>query len=281
MKKVQCVGAGFNPTQSSNSNLKPKTFEWSTEYQDIQVLIDDSILYANKIDKKFNQKRYGWVCESSAIVSKLTESLEDLYEVIIEEGEFEAIFTNNQKLLDIDDCFIYNSTGSNFPWIPMESWGMNDKINLCSMVASAKLACPGHQYRHEIAAKFKDKLDLFGGVCESPRIGISDNLKLKWNDKRSAICPYMFSIVMENESVPNYYTEKLTDCFATGTIPIYWGATNIEHKFDDRGIIVLDDKFDIDSLDANLYESMRTYAETNLETVRSLEMADDELYKKI
>ena len=281
MKKVQCVGAGFNPTQSSNSNLKPKTFEWSTEYQDIQVLIDDSILYANKIDKKFNQKRYGWVCESSAIVSQLAQSLEDLYEVIIEEGEFESIFTNNQKLLDIDDCFVYNSTGSNFPWIPMESWGMNDKINLCSMVASAKLSCPGHQYRHEIAAKFKDKLDLVGGACDSPRIGISNNLTLKWNDKRSAICPYMFSVVMENESVPNYYTEKLTDCFAAGTVPIYWGATNIGHKFDDRGIIVLDDKFDIDSLDADLYESMRPYVENNLETVRSLEMADDELYKKI
>jgi len=91
----------------------------------------------------------------------------------------------------------------------------------------------------------------------------------------------MFSVVMENESVPNYYTEKVTDCFAVGTVPIYWGATNIGHRFDDRGIISLDDNFDIDSLSADLYESMKPYIQNNLETVRSLEMADDELANKI
>ena len=281
MKKIQCVGAGFNPEQSSCSNLKPKTFEWSTEHQDVQVLMDNSILYANKIDKRFDQKRYGWVCESSAIVPQLEQSLEDFYEVILEDGEFEAIFTNNQKLLDVDERFVFNSTGSNFPLIPSESWGMNEKLKLCSMVAAPKLACPGHQYRHEIASKFKNQLDLFGGVCESPRIGISSNLNLKWNDKRSAICPYMFSIVMENESVPNYFTEKITDCFATGTVPIYWGATNIGHRFDERGIIVLDDTFNINSLSADLYESIRPYVQNNLETIKSLEMADDELANKI
>ncbi len=281
MKKIQCVGAGFNLAHSSNSNLKPKTFEWTSDHQDVQVLVDNAILYANKIDKRFDQKRYGWVCESAAIVPQLVGSLEDFYEVIIEEGEFEAIFTNSQKLLDIDDRFVYNSTGSNLPWIPVESWGLQDKLKVCSMVASPKLACPGHQYRHEIASRFKDKLDLYGGVHGSPRMGISDNLNLKWNDKRSAICPYMFSVVMENESVPNYYTEKITDCFAVGTVPIYWGATNIGHKFDDRGIIILDDSFDISSLDADLYESMKPYIQNNLETVRSLEMADDELASKI
>ena len=281
MKQIQCVGAGFNPDQSPCSNLKPKTFEWSSEHQDVQVLIDNSILYANKIDKRFDQKRYGWVCESSAIVPQLIQSLEDFHEVIMEDGEFEAIFTNNKKLLEVSDFFVYNPTGSNYPWIPQESWGIGEKLKLCSMVASSKLACSGHQYRQEIACKFKDKLDLFGGACDSPRIGISKDLNLKWNDKRSAICPYMFSIVMENESVPNYFTEKITDCFASGTVPIYWGATNIGHRFDERGIITLNDNFDIDSLSVELYESMRPYIENNLETVKSLEMADDELASKI
>ena len=149
------------------------------------------------------------------------------------------------------------------------------------MVASAKKMCPGHLYRHEIACKFKDKIDLFGGACGSERIGISDNLNLKWNDKRDGICPYMFSIVMENDSTQNYYTEKVTDCFAAGTVPIYWGSKSIGSIFDERGIIILTDDFDVSSLSEDLYKEMLPHVEKNLEIVKNLEMADDELRRKI
>ena len=279
--KLQCVGAGFNPDHSSCSNLKPKTFEWTTESQEHQVLIDNAILYSNQIEKESNQKRYGWVCESSAIVPQLISALEDFTDAIFEDGEFEVIFTNSQRLLDKDPRFMFNSTGSNLPWIPKESWGMHDKLKICSMVASAKVGCAGHQYRQEVACKYKDEIDLFGGACGSERIGMSSNLSEKWNDKRSAICPYMFSIVMENDSVPNYYTEKITDCFATGTVPIYWGATNIGDYFDERGIIRLTDDFTIDQLTPELYEEMLPYVGNNYAFVQSLEMADDELANKI
>ena len=86
---------------------------------------------------------------------------------------------------------------------------------------------------------------------------------------------------MENDSVPNYYTEKITDCFATGTVPIYWGATNIGDYFDERGIIVLDEDFDINKLTYELYEEMLPYVGNNYAIVQSLEMADDELANKI
>lgn len=279
--KIQCIGAGFNPEHSSCSNLKPKTFEWITESQEHQVLIDNAILYANRIEREPNQKRFGWVCESSAIVPQLVQALEDFTDAIFEDGEFDAIFTNNVRLLDKDPRFVFNSTGSNLPWIPKESWEIHEKIKVCSMVASAKVGCPGHNYRQEIACKYKEQIDLFGGACGSERIGISTDLNSKWNDKRSAICPYMFSIVMENDSVPHYYTEKITDCFATGTVPIYWGATNIGEYFDERGIIVLDEDFDINKLTYELYEEMLPYVGNNYAIVQSLEMADDDLARKI
>ena len=280
MKQIQCVGAGFDPSQSSCSNLKPKTFSWTTEPVDNQVLIDNAILYANKIERSSNQKSYGWVCESSAIVPQLIEGLKDFHEVIIEDGELEAIFTNDKTLLDLSDSFVHCSTGSNLPWIQEESWGIHEKLKLCSMAASPKVMCEGHQYRQEIACKFKESIDLVGGACDSERIGISSNLNQAWNDKRSAIVPYMFSIVMENVSSPYYFTEKLTDCFVTGTIPVYWGATDLG-EFDERGIIKLTDDFDIDQLSPELYQDMLPYAEKNYDVMKSLEMADDELANKI
>lgn len=279
--KLQCVGAGFDPNHSSCSNLKPINFEWTTETQSNQVLIDNAILYSTNIEKTENQKRYGWICESSAIVPQLVQALQDFKDAIFEDGEIDYIFTNDETLLESDGRFIFNSTGSNLPWIPKESWSIHDKTKICSMVASSKVMCSGHEYRQRIACLYKDMIDLYGGACQSERIGISTDLSSKWNDKRSAICPYMFSIVMENQSVPNYYTEKLTDCFASGTIPIYWGATNIGDYFDDRGIIKLDDNFNINDLTFSLYEEMLPYAGNNFGIVSDMISADDELFNNI
>jgi alpha(1,3/1,4) fucosyltransferase len=38
---------------------------------------------------------------------------------------------------------------------------------------------------------------------------------------------YKFAIAYENSAIRGYITEKLWDCFATGVVPIYWGAPNI------------------------------------------------------
>jgi|SRR5579862_49119 len=49
-------------------------------------------------------------------------------------------------------------------------------------------------------------------------------------DKIQTIKNYRFSICYENSSAcKGYVTEKIFDCFAAGSIPIYWGAPNIEH----------------------------------------------------
>ena len=46
--------------------------------------------------------------------------------------------------------------------------------------------------------------------------------------KLEALSRYTFSICFENAALNGYLTEKLFDCFAAGTVPIYWGATDIE-----------------------------------------------------
>ena len=66
----------------------------------------------------------------------------------------------------------------------------------------------------------------------------------------------------------------------TGTIPVYWGATDLG-EFDERGIIKLTDDFDIGQLSPELYQDMLPYAEKNYDVMKSLEMADDELANKI
>jgi hypothetical protein len=61
------------------------------------------------------------------------------------------------------------------------------------------------------------------------------------NDKTEALAPYMFSVVFENCRQDMYFTEKLIDCFLTGTVPIYWGPPRLEesHLFNNDGILYI------------------------------------------
>ena len=48
---------------------------------------------------------------------------------------------------------------------------------------------------------------------------------------------YRYSIDVENGIEPFYFTEKIMNCFAAQTIPIYLGATEIGRFFNPDGII--------------------------------------------
>ena len=47
----------------------------------------------------------------------------------------------------------------------------------------------------------------------------------------------MFQIAIENIILDTYFTEKLIDCFVTGTIPIYRGSRRVSEFFDADGIL--------------------------------------------
>ena len=48
---------------------------------------------------------------------------------------------------------------------------------------------------------------------------------------------YRYSVVIENQTSEFYFSEKILDCFAAETIPIYLGATQIDKFFNPEGII--------------------------------------------
>jgi hypothetical protein len=142
------------------------------------------------------------------------------------------------------------------------------------MIASAKQITKGHMIRHGYAERFKDHLDLFGGACGSPRLPDTDPTQ-PWVSKMYGLNDYMFSVVVENDFYDNYYTEKITDCFATGTIPVYLGSPTIGDVFNTNGIIQLNANFDISMLTTELYASKIDAVHDNLNRVLNLKMADD------
>jgi hypothetical protein len=277
MDTMQAIGAPFDVSQSSCSDLKPKLFSWTTENSDIKVFIDSAIAHGINYQKKPNEKKVAWICESRAIFHEFGIP-KDIFEKNLERicGSYDAIFFSDRDFNQKNQKLHFSFAGSNLPWI--EQPKIYEKSKLVSMIASPKKATIGHQIRHSIAERFKDTVDLYGGVLGSPRFGYE---KKPWGDKSIALNPYMFSIVIENDKYPTYFTEKLTDCFATGTIPIYWGTPDIGKYFNMDGIILLNSTFDISSLTPELYQSKMGAIKDNFERVNKMENADDVLYKLI
>lgn len=274
---VKGIGLPFPAEYSSCSNLATSKFKWTTLDSNTVVYIDDSIEHG-LLTPAFVGK-YGWLCESRQICDSIySKILNDLPKY---KKSFHKIFTCDESLL-ADPFFVYCPPGSNLPWTKLEEMQLYEKTKSCSMICSPKARTQGHMIRLQVAAQLKNSLDLFGGAHGSQRIGDGSGPTGDWwRSKLPALKEYRFSIVFENAIYDKYYTEKITDCFATGTIPIYWGTRKVSEDFNPDGIIFWDEFKGIDSLTTELYESKLPYVRENLAIVQKLESADDFLFSKI
>jgi len=89
-------------------------------------------------------------------------------------------------------------------------------------------------------------------------------------DKADGHVPYQFSVVIENCREPGFFTEKLIDSFLCRSLPIYWGAPDIEHFFDPRGMILCrtadDIQTAIEKATPEDYARRREFLERNRQT---------------
>lgn len=114
-------------------------------------------------------------------------------------------------------------------WVDPVAVGNPEKSRSISLIASAKKKLEGHALRHRIAAWSQETdadVDLLG-LAYKP-----------FDRKEDGLAPYRYSVVIENSREDGYFTEKLIDCLLCGTLPIYWGAPDIERFFDPDGLIV-------------------------------------------
>lgn len=109
--------------------------------------------------------------------------------------------------------------------------------------------CENHKRRKALAMKCKlNRLcDTFGTFDGGSLIKISQCLQ-----------DYMYSIVIENDISAYYFTGKLTSCFALMTIPIYYGATEIEKFFNIDGIIRINSN-DLDNIELILKKCTKEF----------------------
>lgn len=100
------------------------------------------------------------------------------------------------------------------------------KTKFMSVITSDKIFTRGHQDRidfvRQLKATFGDKIDIYGRGFRT------------FDDKWEVLAPYKYHIAIENTQTRYYWTEALSDCYLTGTFPIYYGCTNLKDYFSDE-----------------------------------------------
>jgi len=110
-----------------------------------------------------------------------------------------------------------------------------EKKRLISVITSDKKFTRGHRQRFELVNRLKQhfgpRLDVFGrGINEI-------------EDKWDAIAGYRYHIALENCSYLDYWTEKLSDAYLAGAVPIYFGCPNVKEYFPERSVIPISSDF--------------------------------------
>ena len=151
------------------------------------------------------------------------------YEYVLQHHDyFGAIFTHDSEIL--------RKCSHAHPLVWADVWLTTDseKTKGISLCTSPKNWCPLHDGRLRLYEYYKDKddVDTFYGNWNDP--------KLPAIDARDYLEHYKFSIVIENDIDDLWYTEKILNCFATKTVPIYVGSHAIGKLFDPEGIVKIE-----------------------------------------
>jgi hypothetical protein len=258
---INLIGGGFNHSPST-SGYEPLYVNWvkGCITAPISMYVDYSI---QTIPNITSTKNYAWLCESRTINRQLYEWCENNIEYL--KANFKYVFTHDLELTKKSEIFkLVQCSGKSF--IDINDGNIYKKNKLVSMIASNKIMCDEHRFRQEMIHKFSGQCDHFGrGYNELSNV--VDGLK-----------DYCFSFVFENATYSNMFTEKITNCFMCGTIPIYYGMSNIGDIFNPDGIIMLNDDFDIKDLTVELYKEKFDAIIDNFELAKGLLTAEDYIY---
>ena len=252
---------GDNLEPSSSALNATKHVQWVYDGSgEVNIYVSQRALDA--LNDTSGKPTYIWLLESKQIIPQYYQWIIDNYEFVT--SRVDGIFSCDKELCAKYSKISYSVINA-VPWV--QDRKVHEKTKLVSMIASNKRMCEGHAKRLQFVDKFREKLDFYGrGFNEI-------------SCKEEGLKDYMFSVGIENAVYDTYFTEKLTDCFACGTIPIFYGCKGVTKYFNEDGIIFLDDDFDLSTLTEDLYYSKIEAVKDNFERANNFPVAEDYLFE--
>lgn len=176
---------------------------------------------------------------------------------------FDAVFCYHQELVDYPNChFLPFGTC----WVL--DWKEVNKNFSVSHLTGAKMLSFGHKIRHDVNLN-QNLITVPKNFYISNRVSVTpnphDNKEIK--ESKDPLFASQFHVCIENVKQNNFFTEKLIDCLATKTVPIYYGPDNIGEFFNLNGMFIANSLEEIidacNSLNEHTYNQMKDAIEDN------------------
>lgn len=156
--------------------------------------------------------------EPRSIQPRIYEYMEQHY------NDFLYVFTHDSLLLS------KIPNGKQIYWGGVYEYNDIPKTKNISMVSSDKRMCELHKFRLDLANYLQYyNVDCMGNYNGGNKV-----------DTKTIYAPYRFSVVVENYIDDYWFSEKICNCFANKTVPIYVGARKINDIFNGHGIIPIE-----------------------------------------
>lgn len=199
--------------------------------------------------------KYGMLTESRTIVPQD-------YEVFRKhrglEKDFRYIFTYDERILNEIENARFYPVAAGIWNREMQTELYRTKSKDISILSSDKVMCELHRFRLALARMCKQEhlADTYGRFDGGDYVQSVDE----------TLDDYRFSLIIENDISDYYFSERLTSCFASQTIPVYLGARKITDFFNGDGIILLNSP-DLEEAKRRIMECTREAYEAKLPAV--------------
>lgn len=249
------------------SDRHPTYFKWVKDRPDLPTFYT----YTECANIGDENDKHAVLLESTGIISAYNKH------VYNNADKFNLVFTHSSAMLKSLKQSRWIPGGG--IWIGTQ-WGggeiaISPKNKLCSMVSSSKTMTNLHKERLVLAQllyKHNKNIDVYGDMFGG------------FVKASTYLSDYMFSIIYENYVDELYFTEKILNCFAVGTVPIYVGAKNIGSVFNQKGVISCRNASEvlsiISNISHNMYSDMMPAIIDNHETCKQFICIEDYIWQQ-
>ena len=260
--KIYLQDSAFAHCEFSNNPLPVKQRTDKVEWDRTNNFTDaDTVVWTDiDIPKALNRNgpNIAWLVEAMPYH-------QNIYNFVVQnQNKFEQIWTHDQQV--IDACSNAKLLPFGGCWIDNFNWAIHPKSKDFSIIASMHKYLPGHKLRHQIIASAEGHIDLWGSGYKAMA------------DKIEGLKDYRYTFCIENFRKDYWFTEKLIDCFVTGTFPIYWGCPSIGDLFNIDGMLCFEDISELPELlkkcTPEYYESKLSAIKENFELAQQYRLAE-------
>lgn len=257
-------------SQYENFNqVPPQSLKWKRSNHNLteQTFFADHAILAPNV-QTYKGKKVAVLTESETLVPEVYNSISLWID------SFDLILTHSNRVL--------NAFGSKARFKPAGSvtigseWspgvvGLHPKSRLCSMLTSTKKMTHMHLFRLKCAQVMK--------ASKKVDVTISDI----YGNYFSHLKDYLFNISFENYIDDYYFTDRIFNCFACGTVPVYCGASKVGDYFNSKGILSFRSVEELNDLikelSPSLYLSLRDAIIENYHLAMGFYSAEDYLMR--